>query len=151
MATYTTASDILNYFNGLTYTDSEGTDNNISQTDVNQFIDEQSVIIDLMIAKKYTLPITNASDLTYLKLVCDKLVVCQLDKILRAYAMDDESQFVRKRNYCKEGKEMIEDIMDGTIPLSTVQKSFGGFRYNKKTVYNSDCECRQEEVVCSDD
>lgn len=151
MATYTTATDILKYFNGLAYTDSEGEDNNISEADADQFIEEQSVVIDLVIGKKYVLPITNATALTYLKLVCDKLVVCQIDKILRTFAMQDESEFVRRRNYCKEGQEMLDKIVNGDIVLDAVQKSFAGIRYNKKTVYNNDCECRQEETSCSDD
>jgi len=149
--TYTTASDILKYFNGLSYTDSEGTDNNLSEADVDQFIAEQTVILNMKIAKKYTLPVTDADDLTYLKIICDKMVVCQIDKTLRAYAMDDESQYVRKRNYCKEAQEMIEGIMDGSVPLNSTQKSFVGLRYNKTTVYDNDCDCRQTEVTCSDD
>lgn len=151
MTTYTTNADILKYFNGLTYTDSEGTDNNISSDNVDQFIAEQSVVIDLTIGKKYNLPVTNGSDLTYLKLVCDKLVCCQIDKILRAYAMDDEADMVRRRNYCKEAKEMLDSIMDGTIPLNTAQKAFIGVKYNKTYVYNNDCQCRIEENSCSDD
>lgn len=130
--TYTTSADILKYFNGLAYTDSEGVDNNISEASVEQFIEEQSVIIDLLISKKYTLPIADSSDLTYLKLVCDKLVVCQIDKILRTFAMNDESEFVRRRNYCKEAQEMLDKILDGTITLNSIQKSFAGIRYNKK-------------------
>lgn len=147
---YTTANDILSYFNGLEYTDSEGADNNITEAEAVKFIDEQSTVIDLTIGKKYELPITNAADLTYLKLVCDKLVVCQIDKILRAYAMDDEPQFVRKRNYCKEAQEMLKKIIDGEIPLNTDQKSFVGVKYNKTKVYDNDCDCRQVEVECDD-
>ena len=145
---YTTAADILEYYNGLAYTDSEGSDNNISEADAVQFIDEQTAIIDLTIGKKYTLPITDSSDLIYLKLVCDKLVVCQMDKTLRSYAMDDESEFMRKRNYCKDAKEMIDKILNGEIPLNTDQKSFAALKYNKTTVYDGDCGCRQVEVDC---
>ena len=105
-------------------------------------------MIDLSIGKKYELPITNSNDLVYLKLVCDKLVVCQIDKILRSYATDDESQFVRKRNYCKEAQEMIDKIMSGEIPLNSNQKSFIGVKYNKTTVYDDDCDCRQIIKKC---
>ncbi len=148
---YTTTDDILNYFNGLEYTDSEDNDNNISETKVSQFITEQTVIIDLIIGKKYELPVTDTSDLTYLKLVNDKLVVCQIDKILRTWASDDESDKLRRRNYCKEAKEMLKDIIKGEIELNTDQKSFIGVKYNKTTVYDDDCECRIEEVDCDDD
>jgi len=136
---YTTATDIKKYFNGLDYEDSEGTPTNTSEANVNQFIDEQSIVIDLVIGKKYILPITDVSDLTYLKLVCDKLVICQIDKTLRAYATDDESEFVRKRNYCKDSQEMLKKIIDGTIPLNTDQKSFRAFSYNKTNVYEDGC------------
>jgi len=145
---YTTSADILSYFNGLEYQDSEGNNNNFDETEVSKFIDEQTVIIDLTISKKYQLPITDSKDLTYLKLVCDKLVVCQLDKALRAYATDDESQYVRRRNYCKEAQEMINKIMNGEIPLNSNQKSFMAIKYNKTTVYDNDCDCRQNIRRC---
>lgn len=147
---YTTATNILKYFNGLSYTDSEGIDNNISEADVEQFISEQSTVIDLSIGKKYKLPLTNADDLTYVKLVCDKLVVCQIDKILRTFSYDEESNMVRKRNYCKEAKEMLQAIIDGEIPLNALQKSYGGFKYNKTTFYDKDCDCKQNIKSCDD-
>jgi hypothetical protein len=147
---YTTADDILKYFNGLTYTDNEGIDNNISSSDVSQFIDEQSVVIDMKIKKKYELPITNANDLTYLKLVCDKLVVCQIDKTLRSYASEEDSNMTRRRNYCKEAKEMLDKLISGTIELAAPQKTFRAFGYNKTTVYDNDCDCRVDEVACND-
>lgn len=147
---YTTPDDILSYYNGLTYTNRGGADNNISEAESQKFIDEQTAIINLRIGKKYELPITDDDDLTYLKIVNDKLVVCIIDKILRSFAMDDESDMVRRRNACKEAEKMLSDIMDGTIPLNTTQKSSAGFSYNKTTVYQDGC-CRQEEVECEDD
>ena len=147
---YTTTNDILGYFNGLSYTDSEGNENNISEPEVSKFIDEQTVIIDLTIGKKYSLPVTNNDDLIYLKLVCDKLVVCQIDKILRTFAMDDESEFVRRRNYCKEAQEMLKAIIDDIVILNTQQKSFRAISYTKTYVYDHDCDCRQNENNCSD-
>lgn len=148
---YTTNTDIKKYFNGLTYTDSEGVDNNISSDNVDQFILEQGSVIDLTIGKKYTLPLTNTDDLRYIKLICDKLVVCQIDKILRSFAMDDETELNRRRNYCKEAKQMLDDILDGKVVLNATQKSFMGIKYNKTTVYDNDCQCRIEEVACDDD
>ena len=147
---YTTPTDILKYFLGLAYEDSEGNDNFITEADATQFIEEQTAIIDLQIGKKYTLPLTDSDDLTYLKIVCDKLVVCQIDKTLRTFSNDDENEFVRRRNYCKEGNDMIKNIMDGKIPLNATEKSFRAIKYNKTTVYDSDCDCRQEEVTCSE-
>ena len=143
---YTKALDILKYFNGLSYNDSEGTDNSISEANVEQFIEEQSIIIDLTIGDKYILPITDTTALNYLKLICDKLVVCQIDKILRTFAMADESEFVRRRNYCKEAQEMINKILNNEIVFDVIQKTSGNFRYNSTSVYKtSDSGCRQEE------
>ncbi len=146
---YTTTDDIIHYFM-LSYTDSEGSDNFISESEASQFIDEQTVIIDLKIAAKYTLPITNSSDLIYLKLVCDKLVVCQIDKILRAYATDDESEFARRRNYCKEANKMLEDLISGEIILNSPQAGLSLNAYNKTTVYDKDSDCRVVEVDSND-
>lgn len=147
---YTTKEDIESYYLEGLYKDSEDNDNAITETEADKFIDEQTAVINLVIGKKYILPIDNANDLIYLKLVNDKLVVCQIDKILRTWANDDESEFVRKRNYCKEAKEMLDKIMNGEIPLNATQKSFRAFNYNKTTVYQDDCECRIEEVACDD-
>lgn len=149
--TYTTTTDILKYFNGFAYSDSEGNPNNISETDVEQFIEEQSLIIDLNLKKKYTLPITDATDLNYLKLLCDKLVVCQIDKTLRTFAYDDEEGMSRRRNYCKEAQEMMNKLIYGDIDLNSQQKTFRPFKYNKTTVYNNDCDCRQNLKSCNDD
>ena len=146
---YTTAANILKYFNGLTYSDSEGVDNNISEGNVTQFIEEQSVLIDLQISKQYILPLTDASDLTFLKLICDKAVVCQIDKILRTFAYNDEADMSRARNYCKEAKEMLGNILNGSIPLNANQKSRTGFKYNRTKVYKDDC--RQELTSSSDE
>jgi len=140
MAIYTTANDIKKYYNGLNYTDSDGNPTNISEANVNQFISEQSVKIDMFIGRKHTLPITNASDLVYLKLICDNAVVCQIDKILRTFSTDEESDMVRNRNTCKEAKEMLDNIMNSSTPLLTAQKSLSGFRYNKTTVYSNTCK-----------
>lgn len=142
---YTTSTDILKYFNGLEYADSAGVPTNISEANVDQFIDEQTVIIDLTISKKYVLPIADSSDLGYLKLVCDKLVVCQIDQTLRTYATDENVEFLRKRNYCKEAQEMLKKIMDGEIPLNAAQKSFNAFAYNKTSVYEDPC-CKIDKI-----
>lgn len=146
---YTTNLDILKYFNGLEYVDSKGNETNLAAASVDQFIDEQTSIIDLIIKSKYLLPITDSDDLAYLKLVTDKLVVCQIDKILRTNATDDESEFVRKRNYCKEAKEMLKSIMDGDITLTALQTASLN-SYNKTTVYDDDCDCRIEEIDCDE-
>lgn len=147
---YTTSADIKKYFLGLDYTDNEGSPTLTPEADIIQFIDEQTSVIDLVIGKKYILPITNSDDLSYLKLINDKLVVCQIDKQTRAYSSDDEDEFKRRRNYCKEAQEMLDKIMNGKIPLNATQKSFRAFKYNKTTVYQDDCECRVEEVKCDE-
>lgn len=147
---YTTKEDIESYYLEGLYKDSEGNDNAITETEAAKFINEQTAFIDLVIGKKYILPITNANDKIYLKLVNDHLVVCEIDKIFRTWASDDESEFVRKRNSCKKAKEMLDKIMNGEIPLNATQKSFRAFKYNKTKVYKDDCECRVEEVKCDD-
>ena len=147
---YTTASDVQKYFLGLKFVDSKGNDTLTPEADFDQFIDEQSAIIDLKIAAKYTLPITDLIDLNYLKLVCDKLVVCQVDKQLRTYATDDEPEFVRRRNYCKEAKEMLDHLISGDVVLNSPQNGLSLNNYNKTTVYDDDCDCRIEEVSCND-
>ena len=150
MTDYSTSGDIQKYFLGLEYQDSEGSDTLTPEADINQFITEQSAIIDLRIGFKYTLPITDPTDLVYLKLICDKLVVCQIDKQLRTYSTDDEWNFIRRRNYCKEAEAMIKSLIDDDIVLNSPQTGLSLNKYNKTKVYDDGCGCRIEEVDCNE-
>ena len=148
---FTTRDDVMSYYINLSLKDSEGNDNDITEADVDRWIDEETIIIKLTIGKKYLLPITNTDDLTYLKLINEKLVVCKIDRIIRAATTDEEKEMMRRRDACKEAQEMLKKILSGEILLNADQKSFRAFNYNKTTVYDEDCDCRQIEKECEDE
>lgn len=140
MAPYTTTPDIQSYYLGAEFL---STSDYLTPTVIDRFIAEKSTIIDFAIKKKYTLPITDANDLTFLKVLCEKLVVCQVDKILRQNSTPEESDFRRERGYCKKAKEMLDKILNGDIELNTPQKSFKPIKYNKTEVStDGEEECR---------
>lgn len=138
MTDYTTVESVESHYLGAKF---EASSDYLTDTIVGNFITEQSLVIDFAIKKKYTLPITDADDLTYLKLVCDKMVVCKIDKILRQNAAPDEEAFRRNRGYCKQAKEMLDKILNGEIELEAPQSSFKSIKYNKTEVSTDDEEC----------
>lgn len=126
MTDYTNKVDIRSY-----YMDNTTDPDYITDAEIERYITETSTIIDLKLQKKYTLPFSNASDLIYLKLVCEKMIVCKIDKIIRANSTEEENQnFDRRRGYCKEGQQMIDDLLNGSIELTSPQKSFRPMKYN---------------------
>jgi len=134
MATYTTVANIKSYYMGL-----DVDADYITTADITLFISESSVKIDLTLKKKYVLPFSDADDLTYLKLVCDKMVVCKIDKIMRANKTEEEEKFSRDRGYCKEAKEMLDDLINGKIELTATQKSFKPMKYNATETEDDEC------------
>lgn len=140
MAGYTTVPSVQAYYLGVKFI---ATADYLTDTIIGNFIDEQSAIIDLNIKKKYTLPITNSNDLLFLKVLCEKMVICKIDKILRQNANSEEEVFKRSRGYCKSSQEMLNKILNGEIELNTTQKSFKPINYNKTEVSTDDEEsCR---------
>ena len=71
---FTTRDDVMSYYINLSLKDSEGNDNDITEADVDRWISEETIIINLTIGKKYILPITNTDDLIYLKLINEIIV-----------------------------------------------------------------------------
>jgi len=134
MAKYTATTYIRAYYMGL------GVNSDyIIETDIQRFIDESSIKINLTLKKKYTLPFTDSDDLIYLKLICEKMVVCKIDKIMRANSTEGEEKFNRNRGYCKEAEEMLNDLLNGKITLTSVQKSYRGIKYNTVEVEDAVC------------
>lgn len=134
MSSYTTAADIEGYFMGLDIADSS---DNFSTAQIDKDIEEMSLFIDMKLKKKYQLPFSDDDDLTYLKLICEKLVVDKMDKILRITSDSEEKKYDRLRNLGKEARDMLESLLNGDIELNAIQNSFQPIKYNKT---NNCCE-----------
>jgi len=137
MASYTTTNDVRSYYMGII----EDSDY-VTDTDITRFIAEQSTIIDLKLKKKYSLPFSDSSDLAYLKIICEKMIVCKIDDIFRANLNEEEnSKFRRSRRYCEEAEEMLNDILNGKIELNATQRSFKPMKYNSVEVEDEQTYC----------
>jgi hypothetical protein len=127
MSTYTTAKNVQSYFMGVDFTTSDF----ITQADVKRWIEEDSINIDNSLRRKYTLPISNSNDLIFLKSLTEKFVVARIDSILRVSANEENSKFDRTRNYGKEAKETLKNLIDGVILLETSPKCLAPISYRQ--------------------
>lgn len=112
---YATVSDVSAYYLNKSFT----SNTLVTDTEILSMIDQYSAIIDARLSKNFTVPITDSTDLKILKMLCVKLVVCDVDGVFRA----NDKKFDRKRNICKEAETLMEQLLDGTIPLATAQKN----------------------------
>ena len=104
---YCAVLDIRAYYIGKKF---DATDDNLSETQISGFIDEATARIDAVLRQRYSLPILGTSDLLILKDVCEKLVVCKVDNIIRTR---DENG----RNICREANDLLADLANGDLAL----------------------------------
>lgn len=127
MPSYTTPKSIQGYYMGIDFTTSDF----ITQSEVKVWIEEHSIQIDNSLRRRYSLPINNANDLKMLKLLTEKFVVGRIDLILRNSANEDDQKYLRNRNYEKDAKQMLKDLVDGVIQLETSPKNLSPISYRK--------------------
>ena len=89
---YCDVSDIEAYFLNKKFNCGDYLENN----EIKGFIIAETAIINSIVQKKYTLPLTDASDLLIVKTICEKLVVDTVDGIFREKTED--GKFDRRRN-----------------------------------------------------
>ncbi len=124
---YATVDNIKKYFQGLKF---ETGSDNLTKEDIEDFILNESSIIDAFLSNRYKLPITDTRDLIFLKSLCEKMVVSIIDGILRD---DTEDQFSRSRGLRAEIKNIFIKL-NGDPPLlnSPIINNFAGsFSSNK--------------------
>lgn len=124
MSQYCTANDIENYYLGKSFNAGDF----IESGEVNLMIDQAAAQIDSMIKARYSLPITNASDLLILKTINEKMVVGDIDDIFREKNSDGE--FERGRNTKKEAMEWLKKISCGEMLLNSTQVT-SGIKFNQ--------------------
>lgn len=107
MATYCTVEDVQRMLPSITITNSSKI--NIEQ--VNSMIASRSLIIDTKIIRHYSLPITDASTLLILKVICEKMIAGEIMRILFAGSMKDVPDFAQR--WLNEANELLNAIASG--------------------------------------
>lgn len=125
---YTTAEDVQKYYLGTVFEDSDY----LKLETITQWIAEFSSEIDMTLRRKYTLPISDASDLIFLKILCEEMVVGKADDVLRVSATDEEKEFLRFRGYTKKSTKKLENLMSGKLILAQPQKSLAPIKYLRR-------------------
>lgn len=103
---YATVDDIVSMFRNLDLTVSNPA---VTSDEIQDFIDEQEVIIDAKIGTLYALPITEADNPKshkILKRLTKYGVACIVDDILNDYAEAD-----KKPMWCKKFKMLMEELV----------------------------------------
>lgn len=116
MKGYCSTEDIEAYYMNKTFR----TGDYINDIKVKNFIGEDARIIDAALQTRYSLPISNGDDLLLLKSINAKMVVGTIDDITRE--KNAEGRFERGRNTRKEALDMLEQIKNGEILLSTTEE-----------------------------
>lgn len=114
---YCTTQDVEIYYLGTTFKCGDYIDNGKAQ----EFIEEDTALINSMIKGRYSLPIRNTQDLIILKTINVKMVVGTIDDIFRE--RDEKGQFVRGRDTRKEAMALLKQIKDGEIILDGTSKA----------------------------
>lgn len=114
---YCTVGNIKAYYLGKTFASSDY----CSESNVEQFIDDDEAIINSALSARYALPITDADDLKVLRSINSKMVVGTIDDIFREKTSDD--QFERSRTMRKEALTLLQQIKDGEFLLNSQRKS----------------------------
>lgn len=121
---YCSVQNVEAYFLGKKF----GCDDYLTHDEVQEFIRQESLTLDIQIKTRYSLPITNTNDLVILKMIVEKLVSGTVDDIMRE--KDKDAKFERTRNLRKEAKGMIDMIMKGQLLLNTSRKN-SVIKFNK--------------------
>ena len=121
---YCAVSDVENYFMNKTFK----CDSYLDNMEVGAFIAQETAMIDAVLKVRYTLPISDQTDLLILKMICEKLVAGTIDDIFRE--KDEEGKFDRNRNLRKEAKAWLKKIEEGTMILDGTSKD-SVIKFNK--------------------
>lgn len=114
---YCTVSDVEVYFLGKKF----DCDTHITSDQVQSLIYSEAAMIDLKLKNRYTLPITNQSDLIILKVINEKLVAGIIDATERTAVKDQK--FTRSRDLKSEAMDVLSDIYKGNLKLNTTGKA----------------------------
>lgn len=118
---YADHSDIEAEFPGTTF----ATGNNITDTIVDGYCNQESTVIDSYIGRRYTVPVTSGSDaLLFLKSICIKLVAARVGPKLMIGNAEQRSAKFEEAEAIRDGAlKMLEEIRDRKASIPGLTES----------------------------
>lgn len=118
MTDYCTSSDIVENIKDGVFSSSTA----VTSSALSAMIAQESAVIDQHVTPRYTLPLSDASALLFLKKICIDLVVYRVTKVLQpktATPAPDGSivQDISHSSAYREAMKMLKSIMDGKMTL----------------------------------
>jgi len=111
---YAALEDVQAEFLNLTFTNATP----VTDTEVEDFIDTYSMVIDGWVSNRYAVPVTGAASLAMLKEVCVALVKSKIKRILaRGAGAKQESQEKVALEIRKEAMDILRSIKKGEQDL----------------------------------
>lgn len=113
---YCTVTDVKGYYLNKEFK----CDDYLNNEEIEVHIVQDAAIIDAVLKTRYSLPITDQSDLRILKMINEKMVVGTIDDVFRERTEDD--RFDRFRKTRKEALDWLKQIKKGELILDGTEK-----------------------------
>ncbi len=113
---YCTVEDVKGYYLNKEFKCDDYLDNQ----EVGVHIAQDAALMDAVIKTRYTLPISDQSDLRILKMINEKMVVGTIDDVFRERTSDEK--FDRFRKTRKEALDWLNKIKKGELILDGTEK-----------------------------
>lgn len=119
---YATEADIVENLSGVSF----GANTVVTTGALTNILAQESQTIDQHIQQRYTLPITDADALIFLKKICIDLVIYRVTKILRPRTIEPvpgartNTQEISHSSAFRVSMKMLVDIQDGVKTLPNI-------------------------------
>jgi hypothetical protein len=112
---YCTYTEVSSEFKDITFSASTA----VTDTEVSDFIDQSSSLIDGIIASKYEVPVTGSMSLLVLKMICIWIVKARILSILSVKTPQDKTkQDPDGPTLLKQAMDMLKAIKKGDLALT---------------------------------
>jgi hypothetical protein len=136
---YCTDTDVASEFKGITFSASTA----VTDTEVDDFIDQSSALIDGIIASKYEVPVVGSVSLLILQMICVWIVKARILSILSVKTPQDKTkQDPDGPTLLKQAMDMLKAIKKGDLVLTDATLSSGddgitSFLMNETITYDN--------------
>jgi len=113
---YCIVSDVQSMFKNITFAATDA----ITDTEVSNWIDEESAILDSLLRARYNIPLTGTNSLEVLKKVCAFIVAGRVDVILNQSTGINAEKIQYSETLWDQGKMLWKGIKDNTIVLDDI-------------------------------
>lgn len=129
MTDYCDSDDITANLRGVTF----GASSVVTSSALADIISQESAVIDQHLRGRYTLPVSDATALLWLKKIAIDLVVYRVSKILQpknpAPVPENATQEISHSTAYREAMKMLRNILDGKMSLpGETEKSVSFFK-----------------------